>query len=182
MRPSRSKGRSTSVRSLSNLSGRVCWPTAMVKIAPRRKPIRMDFSPIPSTLETIQLPGLMSSQLPMILSVPRTIQRDSSQLKPPSPSATSTGCATCGIEHLRQEQAIRARRPMQRLTTGIAIHGSKRKRLQSCWATMCVSSITTGGTYGKQISRRTGPSRSIQKRLILQTTSSSRASVLNTVR
>ena len=32
---------------------------------------------------------------------------------------------------------------MQRLTTGATILGSKRKRLKSCWATICVSSITT---------------------------------------
>ena len=33
----------------------------------------------------------MSSQLPMILSVPRTIRRDSSQSKPPSPSGDLNG-------------------------------------------------------------------------------------------
>lgn len=52
------------------------------KTAPRRKPIVMGFSPIPSMLETIPLLGLMSLRLPMILSAPKTARRDSSQSKP----------------------------------------------------------------------------------------------------
>lgn len=88
------------------------------KTAPRRKPIVMGFSPIPSMLETIPLLGLMSLRLPMILSAPKTAQRDSSQSKPPSPSATSTVCATYGIARRRWTRQTSMSRQTRHLTMG----------------------------------------------------------------
>lgn len=66
---------------------------------------------------------LMSLRLPMILSAPKTARRDSSQSKPPSPSATSTVCATCGIARRRWTRQTSMSRQTRRLTMGTKILG-----------------------------------------------------------
>ncbi len=94
------------------------------KNRPRCKPIRMGFSPIPSTLETIQLPGLMSSQLPMIFSAPRTIRRDSSPFETPVAIGDLNGLCNVWYRTTPLDSSdVRCSRQTRHLTMGTKILG-----------------------------------------------------------